>query len=143
MVFGQHRVPSHPPSQPRHSELSPREMPQGRTSFPDRQTHYPVFKPQIAHLSALGRAASEARRLPGVEAGPHFQTGSAQAHAAEVMISYGRKLNPRTQYRLHRNEQINNSVTLSEKFPRLKTLRVTVDYLDSTGTTRSGRMKYK
>ena len=59
------------------------------------------------------------------------------------MTSHGRKLNPRAEYRLRRTEKINNSPTLSEKFPALKTLRVTLDYFDSTGTTRSGGMKYK
>jgi len=59
------------------------------------------------------------------------------------MIRYAPKQNARTQYRLRRTEQINNSPTLSEKFPKLKTLRVTVDYFDSTGITRHGGMKYK
>jgi len=53
------------------------------------------------------------------------------------------KLSPRTEYRLRRTEQINNSPTLSEKFPKLKTLRVNLDYFDSTGTIRNGGMKYK
>ncbi len=59
------------------------------------------------------------------------------------MITYGRKVSPRAEYRLLRNERINGSATLSEKFPKLKTLRVNVDYFDSTGTTRNGGMKYK
>ena len=59
------------------------------------------------------------------------------------MISISRKLNPRAEYRLRRNEEINNSATLAEKFPTLKTLRVDLEYFDSTGTARSGGMKYK
>ena len=56
---------------------------------------------------------------------------------------YGRKQNPRALYRLRRTEEINNSPTLSEKFPHLKALRVTVDYFDPTGATRRGGMKNK
>src|SRR4051812_17660714 len=59
------------------------------------------------------------------------------------MIRHVRKLNPRMEYRLRRTEQINNSPTLSEKFPKLKMLRITVDYFDSSGTIRNGGMKYK
>jgi hypothetical protein len=59
------------------------------------------------------------------------------------MIRSFRKPNPRTEYRLRRTEQIDKSPALSEKFPTLKLLRVTVDYFDSTGAMRSGGMKYK
>jgi hypothetical protein len=58
------------------------------------------------------------------------------------MITYGRKLSPRTEYRLRRTEQVKSSPGLSERFPKLKTLCVTADYFDSTGTTRNGGMKY-
>jgi|SRR4051812_26334573 len=58
------------------------------------------------------------------------------------MITYSRKRNPRTEYRLLRTEQVNSSATLSEKFPALKALIVTVDYFDSTGETRHSGMKY-
>jgi hypothetical protein len=54
-----------------------------------------------------------------------------------------RKLNPRTEYRLKRNEQINDSATLAEKFPKLKTLRVALDYFDASGSNRCGGMKCK
>jgi hypothetical protein len=59
------------------------------------------------------------------------------------MIAYARKRNPRTEYRLRRSEDVNNSPGLSEKFPKLKTLLVTVDFFDSTGVTRQSGMKYK
>jgi hypothetical protein len=62
---------------------------------------------------------------------------------AEVMMRTLRKPNPRTEYRLRRMEQVNNSPTLAEKFAALKTLQVTVDYFDSSGVTRTGGMKYK
>jgi hypothetical protein len=59
------------------------------------------------------------------------------------MIRHVRKLNPRTEYRLRRIEEINSSPTLSAKFPKLKMLRITVDYFDSSGNIRNGGMKYK
>ena len=59
------------------------------------------------------------------------------------MITYGRKLSPRAEYRLLQNERVKESESLAEKFPRLKTLTVTIDYFDQTGTTRNGGMKCK
>jgi hypothetical protein len=60
------------------------------------------------------------------------------------VVTFGhRRINPRIEFRLRRNERVNNSPTLAEKFPKLKSLQVTVDYFDSSGTTRSGGMKYK
>lgn len=59
------------------------------------------------------------------------------------MNTHLRKPNPRTEYRLHRTRQINDSPTLTVKFPKLKALRITVDYFDSTGAARTGGMKYK
>jgi hypothetical protein len=60
------------------------------------------------------------------------------------VVTFGsRKVNPRTEYRLRRTEQVNNSPSLAEKFPKLKSLRVTIDYFDSTGAARTGGMKYK
>jgi hypothetical protein len=58
-------------------------------------------------------------------------------------VTFGnRRLSPRNEFRLRRNEEVKNSPTLAEKFPRLKSLRLTVDYFDATGKTRSGGMKY-
>jgi hypothetical protein len=61
----------------------------------------------------------------------------------QFMIRHVRKLNPRTEYRLRRIELVNNSPTLSAKFPKLKMLSITLDYFDSSGTIRNGGMKYK
>ena len=54
-----------------------------------------------------------------------------------------RKLNPRAEYRLRRNERVNNSVTLAEKFPTLKKLAVNLEYFDADGTARIGGMTCK
>ena len=59
------------------------------------------------------------------------------------MIAHSAKLNPRVEYRRRRAEQTNESATLSQAFPVLKTLQVNAEYFDSTGATRTGGMKYK
>jgi hypothetical protein len=51
------------------------------------------------------------------------------------------KRNPRQEYRLKQREQIEASPLMAEKFPRLKALRVTLEYFDAGGTTKSGEMK--
>ena len=54
-----------------------------------------------------------------------------------------RKTSPRAEYRLLQVQRINDSVTLADKFPRLKSLTVSVDYFDPAGLYRSGGMKFK
>ena len=54
-----------------------------------------------------------------------------------------RKTNPRIEYRLLQSERIKSSASLAESFPKLKSLRVDLEYFDTTGITRNGGMKYK
>src|SRR5438445_8130748 len=54
-----------------------------------------------------------------------------------------RKLNPRTEYRLRESQRIKDSASLEERFPRLRSLKVDLEYFDSEGVTRNGGMKYK
>ena len=54
-----------------------------------------------------------------------------------------RKSNPRVEYRLRESARVNNSVSLAEKFPKLKSLMVDLTYFDTDGFTRSGGLKYK
>ena len=56
---------------------------------------------------------------------------------------YSRRPNPRTEYRLRRNERVNRSLTLAEKFPALKKLSVSVEYFDPGGIVRTGGMTCK
>src|SRR4051794_27254052 len=63
MVLGQYRLSSHSSSQPAHSQLSPGEMPRGRTALSNRETGDAVLQPQILHLPSLGRTAAQAGRL--------------------------------------------------------------------------------
>ena len=54
-----------------------------------------------------------------------------------------RKSNPRVEYRLRQNQLVKDSVSLGEKFPKLKGLTVDLAYFDSEGNTKSSEMKYK
>src|SRR5215467_521852 len=53
------------------------------------------------------------------------------------------KRNPRQEYRLKQREQIEGSPFMAKRFPRLKSLKVTLEYYDATGTTKNGEMKCK
>jgi hypothetical protein len=59
------------------------------------------------------------------------------------MTVYVRKPNPRTEYRVRRNERVNGSLTLAEKFPTLKKLTVGLEHFDAAGIVRTGGMNYK
>jgi hypothetical protein len=49
--------------------------------------------------------------------------------------------NPRQEYRLQQRARIEASPLMAKKFPRLKGLRVMLEYFDSTGTTKNAGMK--
>lgn len=53
------------------------------------------------------------------------------------------KKSPRQEYRLKQRERIDASPALAKKFPRLKALRVTLEFFDATGGTKQGEMKCK
>ena len=53
------------------------------------------------------------------------------------------KSNPRAEFRRHQIQRANDSVSLAEKFPELKSLRVDLQYFDSDGLTRTGELRYK
>lgn len=54
-----------------------------------------------------------------------------------------RKANPRAEYRLREIQRINGSVSLAEKFPRLKSLQVHLTYFEPDGLTQTGEIRYK
>lgn len=54
-----------------------------------------------------------------------------------------RRTNPRAEYRLRQSQRINESVSLAEKFPKLKSLTVNLAYFDADGAAKSSEMKYK
>jgi hypothetical protein len=53
------------------------------------------------------------------------------------------KRNPRQEYRLKQREQIEASPFLAARFPKLRALRVTLEYFDAAGMTKNGEMKCK
>jgi hypothetical protein len=53
------------------------------------------------------------------------------------------KHNPRQEYRLKQREQVEASPLMAKKFPRLKALKVTLEFFDAAGTTKNGEMKCK
>ena len=53
------------------------------------------------------------------------------------------KRNPRQEYRLKQQAQIEASPLMAKKFPRLKGLKVTLEYFDAAGTTKNGELKCK
>ena len=53
------------------------------------------------------------------------------------------KRSPRQEYRLKQREWIEASPLMAEKFPRLKALKVTLEFFDAAGSTKQGEMKCK
>jgi hypothetical protein len=53
------------------------------------------------------------------------------------------KRNPRQEYRLKQQAQIEASPLMAKRFPRLKGLKVTLEYFDAAGTTKNGELKCK
>src|SRR5262245_37921759 len=54
-----------------------------------------------------------------------------------------RKINPRAEYRLRQTQLVQESVILSEQFPKLKGLTVNLTYFDSEMLSKNSEMKYK
>ena len=54
-----------------------------------------------------------------------------------------KKTNPRAEYRLREIQRVNSSVSLAEKFPKLKSLQVHLNYFEPDGLTRTGEVRYK
>ena len=53
------------------------------------------------------------------------------------------KRNPRQEYRLKQREQIEASPLIAKKFPRLRALKVSLEFFDASGSSRQGEMKCK
>ena len=53
-----------------------------------------------------------------------------------------RKPNLRTEYRLLQIQRVNDSVSLAQKFPDLKSLKVDLAYFNPDGITKTGGLKY-
>jgi len=58
-------------------------------------------------------------------------------------MMHRRKSSPQAEYRLREMERANSSVSLAEKFPKLKSLTVDLLYFDTDGQTKSGELRYR
>ena len=59
------------------------------------------------------------------------------------MVHVPRKSNPRQEYRLKQRARIEASPVMAKKYPRLKALKVMLEYFDAAGTTKNGELKCK
>ena len=59
-----------------------------------------------------------------------------------MAMPHTRKLNPRAEFRLRERLRTENSATLAEKFPTLKSLTAVLHYFDPTGSAKTGEMRY-
>jgi hypothetical protein len=53
------------------------------------------------------------------------------------------KRSPRQEYRLQQRERIEASPLMAKKFPRLKALKVTLEFFDAAGVAKQGGMRCK
>lgn len=63
-------------------------------------------------------------------------------NAGRVMMRVPKR-NPRQEYRLKQRERIEASPLMITEFPRLKQLKVSLEYFDAAGVTKNGQMKCK
>ena len=70
------------------------------------------------------------------------QKYSGQAGSG-FMVQMPRKPNARQEYRLKQRERIEASPVMSTKYPRLRGLKVTLEFFDAAGSTKQGEMKCK
>jgi hypothetical protein len=58
-------------------------------------------------------------------------------------MMHPRRVSPRKEYRRREFERMNNSASLAEKFPQLKSLELKLVYFDADGLTKTGEMRYR
>ena len=52
------------------------------------------------------------------------------------------KIGARAKFRLKESQRVTDSATLADKFPRLKSLKVDLEFFTADGATRSSQIKY-
>ena len=57
-------------------------------------------------------------------------------------MTHPRKANPQAEYRLREIQRVNNSVSLAEKFPKLKSLTGDLACFDTDDLMKSGELRY-
>jgi len=58
-------------------------------------------------------------------------------------VVYIPRRNPREEYRLQQRGRIEASPFMAKRFPKLKALKLTLEYYEATGTTKNGELKCK
>lgn len=83
------------------------------------------------------RAQLERRYMPNYKQKISGEAGSG------FVAHMPKRSNPRQEYRLKQRERIEASPVMAKKFPRLKSLKVMLEYFDPAGVTKNGEMKCK
>ncbi len=68
---------------------------------------------------------------------------TVRCHSEFMPYMHVPKRSLRQEYRLKQRERIEASPLMAKKFPRLKALRVTLEFFDAAGSTKQGEMKCK
>ncbi len=74
---------------------------------------------------------------------PNQNQKSSGKTGSGFIVQMPRKRSPGQEYRLRQRERIEASPLMAVKFPRLKALRVTLEFFDATGSAKRGEMKWK
>jgi len=54
-----------------------------------------------------------------------------------------RKTNPQAEYRQQAVQRVSDSISLAERFPKLRSLALELEYFDPDGLTKTGELRYK
>jgi hypothetical protein len=97
---------------------------------------YCVAAAESVYFLRAGIATSTVRTV-----GDECRALSAESDFMPYM--HAPKHSPQQEYRLKQRDRIEASPLIGKKFPRLKALRVTLEFFDAAGTTKQGEMKCK
>jgi hypothetical protein len=70
------------------------------------------------------------------------QTAFSSVGRTDIIMMPPRKTNPRAEYRLRETQRVNNSISLAEKFPKLKSLSVDLLYFGADRLAGTGAVRY-
>jgi len=76
-------------------------------------------------------------KMPNHKQNYNGETGSG------FVVQMPRKSNPRQEYRAKQRKRIEASPVIATKYPRLRGLKVRLEFFDAAGTTKNGELKCK
>jgi hypothetical protein len=97
----------------------------------------------VTNLQLKGFTDGVAPRGPQRAAGNTIALAHQDKSARNTAMMHGRRTNPRAEYRLRQSQRAQESVSLAEKFPQLKSLTVHLEHVDADTLSRNSEMKYK